>query len=176
MLNDIFPEQFIEGINESEVPDDEFPIFGSYGVAIPYTPSINYILTSVNIFVSPSDLEQPKEHVVKIYTDHNDNLSEICLIDGKITVPSHSMSQWLQIKLNQGVAVFSGHKYWLCFPEDHLDFVFGVSENGKELSLRANPSGRWTVSRSDRRYRFMLRFYGRVIPVATKYDMESQTQ
>lgn len=176
MLDEICPFQFVEGINESEeLTDGRLPELPAYGVSIPYTPYISYILTLIEVYVSPGALQQPKEHVVQICTDHNDNPSKICLVDGKLVVPSNGIGQWLKVELKQSVAIFAGSKYWLCFPEHPRKFYFGVTKKGEELSLRANPSGQWVSSSSNREYRFMLRFYGRVIPVATKYDMKIQT-
>jgi len=165
MLDEISPVQFIEGVNENEeLTNGTLPEFRLYGVAIPYTPRTSYILTGIEMYISPSQLQNPKEHIVELRTDHNDNPSTICLVDGKLVVPV-GIGRWVKIELLQNVAVLSGRTYWLCLPEHPLEFALGISKRGEELSLRANPEGEWLSSESDIKYRCMLRCYGTVIPV-----------
>lgn len=168
MLDEICPIQFIEGINENEEPiTGRWPEFRNYGIAIPYTPSTSYNLTRIEIYGSPWELDKPEEHVAKLHTDYEDNPSKTCIVEGRLIIPSGIGAQWLQIKLAQTIVVSAKRKYWLTIAEHPLKFAIGVAEEGEELSLRANPNQQWVVSSSDRKWRFMLRFFGRVLPITS---------
>jgi len=164
-LLELFPIQFIEGINENEEPTSgRFLIWGNYGIAIPYTPSMTYNLTGIEMYGSPEEkLLEREEHVVRLYTDHDDNPSRNCLAQGKLATPSDIGEQWLSIKLEKPVVIFANCKYWLSILEYPLMFAIGHSENGKGLRPRGNPHGHWVSSTSDREWRFMLKFFGRVL-------------
>lgn len=165
-LNELFPVQFIEGINENEEPTrDRFAEFRDYGVAIPYIPNISYNLARIEIYGSPAELDRPKEHVVRLHTDYKGLPSNTCLVEGKLIVPSDYGEQWLPIELAKNTLVFAKRNYWLTIPEHPLVFAVGLAEDGEELSLRANPSGLWVSS--NRKWRFMLRFFGRVLPITS---------
>ena len=159
------PIQFIEGINENEESTSgKFLTWGEYGISIPYTPSITYRLARIEVYGSPKHLPEQKEHAVRLYTDHKDNPGKTSVVEGKLIIPSASGEQWLSIELAQSIVVFAEHKYWLSIVGYPLLFAVGIATDGVELSLRGYLNQRWTSSSSDRRYRCMLRFFGRVLP------------
>lgn len=164
-LTRLCPVQFIEGINENEEPTSgRFLTWGDYGIAIPYTPSITYCLTRIEVYGSPEHLPEQKEHAVKLYTDHKDNPSKTWVVEGKLVIPNIGGEQWLPIELLHSIVVFAEHRYWLCIEEHPLMFAVGIAEDGEELSLRGYVNQRWTSSSSGRLHRCMLRFFGRVLP------------
>lgn len=155
--------QFIEGFNENEEPTSgRFLTWGNYGIAIPYTPSMTYQLARIEVYGSPENLTERKEHSVKLYTDHKDNPSNNCLVEGKLLVPRNIGEQWLSLELERSIAIFAKRKYWLTIEEHPLIFAIGRASDGKELSLRGNPGGQWVSSGSG--CRCMLKFFGRVLP------------
>lgn len=164
-LTSLFPVQFIEGINENEEPTNgRFLTWGDYGIAIPYTPTVTYALAAIEVYGSPEHLSVPKEHTVRVYTDHKDNPGKTWIVEGKLVIPVTAREQWLSIELAQGVVVFAKRKYWLSIEEHPLMFAIGIASEGEELSLRGYLNQQWVASSSGGRHKCMLKFFGRVLP------------
>ena len=162
MSGGLYPLQFIEGINEDEeATDNRFLEFREYGAAIPYTPSLRYNLARIEIYGSSG--EKTKPHKTFLLTDHNGAPSKTVVADGRLVVTTEVSEQWLRVELNQPIVVFERRKYWLTFPEHPLTFSIGYAKEGNELTVAANPNGTWLTS--DRKWRLMLRFFGRALPV-----------
>lgn len=167
-LSQLCPIQFIEGINENQEPIE--PIEGRFWqpqdlqVAIPYEPSRTYTLSRIDIFGSPHELSQPKEHLVRLYTNNNNAPSDNFITEGKLAIPAEAAGEgWLQIDL-QPIVVFPKQKYWIVLEEYSLKFAIGRAKDGKEMRKTGRKHGMMWVS-IDQTIRYMLKFYGRVLPV-----------
>lgn len=169
-LSQLCPVQFIEGINENEEPiapsEGQFWQPRQLKVAIPYEPTRTYTLSAIEILGSPWELEASKEHPVGIYTDRNNLPSETCVSNGKLVVPTEiPPTYWLQIQL-EPVVIFRGQRYWIVLEDYSLKFAIGVAKNGDEVVKTGMKIGQPWVS-IDTKIRYMLKFYGRVLPIAT---------
>jgi hypothetical protein len=171
-LSQLCPIQFIEGINENEklpIIDDPYQrgsleVSGSF-IAISYEPSKSYTLTNAAVFALPHELPKSEEHKVKVYTDYEDNPSQNCLIEGKMTVPAEANGRcWLSINLSS-LVVFRGQRYWLALEDYSLKFQLVDAKSGTPVDYRQGRDGTWISPSSSGKY-FMIKFYGRVLPVA----------
>lgn len=168
-LLQLCPVQFIEGINEDEEPIE--PSEGRFWqpkdlkVAIPYEPIRTYTLSLIEIFGSPWELDASKEHQVGLYTDKNNLPSEICISKGKLVVPTHALSHWLQMNL-EPIVVFRGQHYWIVLEDYSLKFAIGVAKNGKEVAKTGTRMGQPSWVSIDTKIRYMLKFFGRALPMS----------
>ena len=160
---EMFPIQFIEGFNENEEPSGKpFPTFQESSLAIPYIPNMTYGLTVVEIYGS---LKESVKGRLQIYTDHEDRPGKVLLAEATM-MDSGSGEQWQRFELTSSVVVMPHHRYWLAV-ERPLNFAFGHADSGKDVSPMGMVQGKWHRHQSGGVWKFMLRFYGRVLPVAT---------
>jgi hypothetical protein len=163
MVSELYPIQFIEGINENEeVTDKPFMEYRDYGIAVLFTPNFRYNLTRIEIYGSVG--EKSKPHKAILLTDHNGAPSKTAVAEGRLLVPTELGEDWLPVELSQPVVVFTERKYWLAFPEHPLTIYIGYAKEGKELIMVANPYGVWGHAEPDVKRRVMLRFFGRALP------------
>jgi len=161
-MSDDLPTQFIEGINENEEPGTPLTI-GDYGCAIRYEPTIKYLLDRVEIYADGQLLDEKREHVFTLYTDHNSLPSNNSLASGKLIIPAEeSKSDWFDINLEPKVVVFPNRVYWLATMDHPLTFNFGRAKEGMDVPIVANVTSlAWNDA--DIRHKFILRFYGKAI-------------
>ncbi|MFC1894094.1 hypothetical protein ACFLYR_08825 [Chloroflexota bacterium] len=163
-MPEMYPVQFVEGINETEEPAaGQFLSWEETGIAIPYSPAITYSLSRIEIYGVPKNLQAEAEHPVRLHTDYRDGPSSNSIASGRLIVSEESNEQWLQIMMEQVVVILAQRKYWFSLEEHPLPFSIGLALEGKELGLRTGFAQDWAPS-SLGKHKCMLRFYGRIIP------------
>lgn len=164
------PVQFIEGINENQEPIE--PDEGRFWqpkdlqVAIPYAPGRVYTLSRIELFASPHELPKEQEHLVRLYTDNKGTPGCNFVSSGRLVVPAEADgADWLNIHLDP-VVVFVGQQYWIAVEDYSPRFAIGVAKVGHEITKTGRrPRYEWVSL--DQKIRYMIRFFGRVLPVAT---------
>ena len=174
-LSQLCPVQFIEGINENQKPIVIAPVLErgfwrpeDVQLAIPYLPSRTYALCTIAIYGSADELSQPEEHSIGLYTDSNNAPGENLLTEGKLTVPAKAPGEgWLRIDL-QPIVVFAKQRYWIALRDYSRKFKIGIAQDGDEICKtfrRQRPMADWETI--EEKIQYMLKFYGRVLPVAS---------
>ena len=170
----MYPVQFVEGFNENEEPaSGEFLTWEETGIAIPYTPSMTYTLSRLEIYGAPNNLPEPREHHLNLHTDFRDRPGRNCIASGKLVVPAGRGEQWLKIVMEEAIAVLAQRKYWFSLGEHPLSFSLGLARDGEELGLRTGITENWAPS-SLGTHKCMLRFYGRIMPAAIPPVMKEE--
>lgn len=170
MLDEICPVQFIEGVNENgEInrgKGGSIQIGHLRDIAIGFTPSRTFLLSRIEICLLWNEFSEPVEYEVKLYPDYNNNPAGIVLREGKLGFSKTSGGlDWCNIDLNQPVVVFAGDNYWLGLESWNARFLLLQAKEGKRVPFSEGKPGDW-FSGTDDKYQFMLRLYGRVVPVA----------
>ena len=176
-LSDIAPVQFMEGINENEQPFAKYEMhffkLGKKQVAIPYIPTRTYTLKQIAIYgVKPPSYSQEK-HSVYIYTDNNNEPSNNLLSKGQLQVPDELSEDWPSIELSP-IVIFARQMYWITIAAEALKFVI-VPDRGKAFPVKTRAIEDHPITDGKQEYPwesseevlFMMKFYGRVLPIAT---------
>ncbi len=159
------PIQFIDGVNEGATPkQEEFIYIQDYAwVAIQYSPNTTFSLSRIDLYLVWTELQEQVKYDVKLYTDYEDNPTDIILSEGELTFDAtESGFGWCSIELNKPVVVFSNKKYWIGLESDRARYALLEAEKGAGVAMRMGVDNVWS-SGSGRLYEFMLRFYGRVL-------------
>ncbi|MFC2003447.1 hypothetical protein ACFLV4_05845 [Chloroflexota bacterium] len=169
MLDEICPVQFIEGINENgKIERENFiQIRGYQNVAIRFTPNRTFLLSRLEICLVWGNFNKQEEYGVKLCSDYKNNPTDTVLREGKLVFDvTKSGYGWCIIDLNEPIVVFARNNYWLCF--DSYDALFSLlkATEGDEILFREYTGSDWFGESTDK-YRFMFRFYGRVVPIAS---------
>lgn len=163
---ELYPVQFVEGLNENEEPAiGRFLTWEGTGIAIPYVPSITYSLNRVEIYGAPKSIEAEQKYPLHLRTDHKDSPSRVSIVSGELIVPEGDSSQWLEILMEQSIVVLAQRTYWFSFEQHPLPFSIGLATAGAEFGLRTGIGEHW-ASYSLGKHKVILRFYGRVMPAA----------
>lgn len=165
MLDELFPIQFVEGINESaEVVGDGFLQVRQYDrIAIPLAPTMAFTISRVEISLIWGRFGTQETYAAKISFDHDNNPSEIALSEGELIFePTDSGYGWCKIKLVHPVVLLPNKHYWLELESKDALFHLGIAREGARVSMRADLGEGWSSSGND--HSFMLRLYGRVFP------------
>ena len=174
MLDEICPIQFIEGINEcGEYVQKSVIGMQSYPVmAIEYIPKSSYSLTKLEICLFlPPRVPEEKTIRVALYSDYNGNPSDIVLTEGTF-VPNFSKEKhqfiWQEIQLSP-VVVSPNNKYWVTVYPQPLSIALVDADEGVDSTLRVKKNNnKWdTLPNHIKESKVMLRFYGRVLPMAS---------
>ena len=162
----MYPVQFVEGFNENEEPaTGRFLTWEGSGIAIPYTPSMTYGLSRIEIYGAPRNLQPKSEYPLHLRTDHEDGPSRNSIASCKLIVPEGDSEQWLEILMEQVIIVLAQRTYWLSLEEYPLPFSIGLATVGAELGLRTGIDQGWAPS-SLGKHKCMLKFYGRIMPAS----------
>ena len=177
MINELFPVQFIEGINEFARFDTSQSLqandFGG-GIAIAYTPRLNYSLCRIDIVaeVHPELLAQDRIKF-SIRVNHDEKPSDITLSNGKF---SQELSNTYRqtIKLDSPVVLFVGRKYWLAFERTGDEYlVFPIVLGDVKSELRFKGGSKWVVENAFKTWSVVVRFYGRIVPIIVNSETQN---
>lgn len=154
-------------MNEGATPIQErfLHIEGYPWVAIQYSPNLTFSLNRIDICLVWSKFIKPVEYDVQLYSDYDDNPADIILSEGKLVFDAtESGFGWRSIELNQPVVVFSNKKYWIGLESKQALYAFMRGDKGLGAAMRARVNNIWSSGDGDL-YKFMLRFYGRVLQI-----------
>ena len=171
MLDEICPVQFVEGVNENgEIKREKADLIQIHqlrNVALGFTPNRTFLLKSIEICLLWNEFRQPVEYEVKLYPDYNNNPADLVLREGKLSFTKISSGlDWCNINLNQPIVVFTKNDYWLSLESFGANFFLLQAKEGKRVPFSEGKPGNWFNS-TDVDYQFMLRLYGRVLPVVS---------
>jgi hypothetical protein len=163
-LNSLFPVQFIEGRNKSAEPGEISSI--PTGAYILYAPEVSYSIAHVDIFLSCASVPKRQESKLCLYPAYLDHPSDIVLTEGTMVFEAgtEAYQGWRRIEISRPVVLIAHKKYWLRFTEVETDFKFYAAKEGDEINTMVKDDDKWHSSHE----RLMLRFFGRVIPVASR--------
>ena len=170
-LSEIFPIQFIEGINDNETLENRQTIeLLKYGIiAIAYKPKLSYCLTKLEIMIAHRlDTPSMKPMKAALHPDYKDKPSKVIITEGETTpegseTPFRLNSIWQEIELSPAILVNS-KKYWIsidCNMEIHLV----TARDGDITALAYKEDDNWRQDTDYTEWKCMLRFYGRILPV-----------
>ena len=166
MLDDICPVQFIEGINEyAEAANSYINTMNFSGVAIEYIPKLSYSLKRFDIFLTHQESPDGGKYKVAVCPDHNDSPGDIVLSKGE-WVCNPVLGEWQEVELEKPVVVIRNKKYWLTIDLDKGNIGLPMAKEGDEYALRFRTHKTWITWDIARTDKIMLRFYGRMMPIA----------
>lgn len=168
MLNEIFPVQFIEGVNENAeaLEDQHINTMGYSGVAIEYKPKLTYSLKKLHIFVIQAETSEKHKFNVALYTDHKNNPSDIVLSKGTWDSKTEYLNGWQEVELEPTVVV-RNKRYWLTIDLNERRMGLPIAKEGEEAALRFRGRKKWVIHDIFKTCKVMLRFYGRVLPISS---------
>jgi hypothetical protein len=163
-LSSMFPVQFIEGRNKGAEPGQASEI--STGSYVLYTPEVSYSIAHIDIFVEWDKVARRQENKLSIYAAYLDHPSDIVLTEGTMVFKAGMEPNrgWQRIGIARPVVLIAHKKYWLKFTELKTDFRFYAAKEGDEITTMTLENDKWHSVHD----RLMLRFFGRVFPVATR--------
>ncbi|MFC1865954.1 hypothetical protein ACFLYB_04510 [Chloroflexota bacterium] len=167
MLDKLFPEQYVEGINECESFNyDENPIVITQflGTGIQYIPKTSYSLTRLQIVLVFGELPQDASIEFNLQSDYGDEPSDIVLRSANF-VPVEVGAGWKEIKC-EPVSLVKGRKYWLAIHPKGCPTVITQAVKGDNIPISFKALNRWKKSPDVAKGKIMLRFFGRIFPVS----------
>ena len=169
MLDDICPIQFIEGINEDLEPAKGQSLHvNTYDrVAIQYTPSLTFCLARLELLLYCRQVSVPEEYNFKLHTDYEDNPGKTVLREGafKFDMTDRKID-WFEICLDHPVVIMASKNYWLDIESRDAIFRLCRTDKGITSKTSAQIGDTWS-SGGEIPNRFMLRFYGRILPLSS---------
>jgi hypothetical protein len=168
MSDELFPLQFIEGINEYGRYLDEYinmDRLGYLGIAIQYTPKYTYNLQEFSTFLT--EQKTRPEFIISLYTHHIDTLNRIILRQGKSFVTEDNYNGWQLSKFDEPVVVIAKHTYWLVIElEKNSNICLAIAQQGTDMcNIRYKVGNKWETQKGFEKFSLMFRFYGRIIPI-----------
>ena len=163
-INSLFPVQFIEGRNKGAEPGQVSAI--STGAYILYAPEVSYSIAHVDIFLEWEAVAKRQENKLRLYPAYLDHPSDIVLTEGTMVFKAgmEPYRGWRRIEIARPVVLIAHKKYWLRFTELETNFMFYAAKEGDEITTMVAEDDKWHSSHD----RLMLRFFGRVFPVAAR--------
>ncbi len=168
MLDELFPVQFVEGLNEGADPSDEeaIGITGYLGTGIQYIPKVSYSLTRLEMMMAFGDLPEEAQIEVNLRTDYDERPSDIILSSGSF-VPRSVYGEWHEVTLRP-VSVIRNNKYWITIHPKGCPTALIRAEKGESYLLSFRPDRRWKARPEDiPDGKVMFKLYGRIIPIST---------
>lgn len=168
MLDELFPVQFVEGLNEgAEQLDEETIVITQYlGIGLQYVPQVSYSLTRLEIMITFGDLPKEAQITVGLCSDYDDKPSDIVLTSGSF-VPKGVYGGWQEVILKP-VSVIRGKKYWVTINPNGCPTALIRAEKGKGCLLIVRMGKKWKAQPEDiKDGRVMLKLYGRILPLST---------
>jgi hypothetical protein len=163
-LNNLFPVQFIEGRNKGAEPGEASTI--PTGAYILYAPEVSYSIAHIEIFLECAPVPERQENKLRIYPAYLDHPSDLVLTEGAVVFEADTepYQGWRRIEISRPVVLIAHKKYWLRFTEIETDFKFFSAKEGDDITTMTSENGKWHSAHD----RLMLRFFGRVFPVAAR--------
>jgi len=163
-LNNMFPVQFIEGRNKGAEPGEISSI--PTGAYILYAPEVSYSIAHIDIFLAWTAVSGRQENKLRIYPAYLDHPSDIVLTEGNMVFEkgTEPYQDWRRIEISRPVVLIAHKKYWLRFTEVETEFKFYAAKEGDEIPTMVTGNEKWHSGHE----RLMLRFFGRVLPVASR--------
>jgi hypothetical protein len=177
MVDDqMFPLQFVEGLNEGEEIDGEnfFNIQEWPCVAIKYTASLSYLVHYLEILTLCQINQKPAQYEINVYPDYKGKPNnDIVLTDGVLLYGQGSKETkiWSNATFNHNIALISGKPYWIgLISKDDRLFLARARQGEKIPILIMNRgSGKWHEPRiATDGWECMIRFYGKILPVCER--------
>lgn len=166
MLDELFPVQFVEGLNEgAELSDiNSLVITGYSGVGIQYTPSLSYSLTKLETILTFGNSLDGAEIKICIYSDYKDKPSDIQLSSGSF-VPKKVYGEWRIVTLNP-ISIIKGRRYWITIHPNGYAVAFVIPKTGQNSILSFKKFKKWeALPEYAEGGKVMFKFYGRILPV-----------
>jgi hypothetical protein len=162
-LDKICPVQFIEGRNKYVEPEKPSEI--SPTAYIEYVPRVSYSLARVDIFINlAAAVSEHQDNRFVIYADYLEHPTDIMLTEGNMSFEpgEQPLQSWRTIEIARPVVLIAHKRYWLQFAENKTEFAFVSGSKGDQIVTKSRPDKHWET-KSDV---LMLRFYGRILPLA----------
>ena len=161
-IDRICPVQFIEGRNKFAESAKASDISNS--AYIEYVPKVSYSISRMDIFIAWSGESESRNNRLVIYADYLDHPTDIVLTEGNMAVKADEPDGqgWRTVEMEQPVVLIAHKRYWLRFTDIKTAFVFCVAEKGDEITVKTKSGDKWETKNGI----LMLRFYGRILPVA----------
>ena len=168
MLDELFPVQFIEGINEFSHADEHqhISVREWSGVALRYQPDRTYTLTKVSVYLAKEGTPSNTDYRISLLLD-NDGPSEIPVSSGSWGNEPYDSWHWQNITISP-VVVFADTPYWFAIAWSSikanilLPLTDGIAVDTK---FRARDMSAWRKWEAFESTTPMLRMYGRVVSV-----------
>ncbi|MCJ7791792.1 MAG: hypothetical protein MUP49_05245 [Dehalococcoidia bacterium] len=177
MLEDIYPVQFIEGLNHGEEPNTEnFLDIGGYPiVAIEYKPKLSYCLVELEMLVTTFEASGARDFRVVLCPNYRDKPYDLALTGGRLAIKSHDeqsgtgtriIANWQKVIFKPTAVVTSKNTYWILLHPNGQTLKLVTSIDGEPTNMVAHLGRRWQAESTFSGWKCMLRFYGRMVPVS----------
>lgn len=168
MLDELFPVQFVEGINEGAEPSNkETIVISNYsGTGLQYIPKVSYSLTRLEIMFTFGNIPEGAEIKVDLCSDYDEKPSDIVLSSGSFP-PKTVYGGWREVTLKP-VSVIRNRKYWVTIHPNRCPTALIRAQEGQGCLFSVRTDTRWEIPPDTvKEGKVMLRFYGRVLPIST---------
>ena len=161
-IDKICPVQFIEGRNKyaeaaklSGISPDAY---------VEYVPKLSYSIARIDIFIAWDPISADQNNRLVICADYLDHPTDIILTEGnmKFKQGEEPYESWRTVEIPQPVVLIAHKKHWLHFSESETKFNFYAAAKGDQITVKTKSENKWETA-SDI---LMLRFYGRILPLA----------
>jgi hypothetical protein len=163
-IDTICPVQFIEGRNKSAEPAQASDV--SPSAYIEYVPRVSYSIARIDIFIDwTAEVKESQNNRFVIYADYLDHPSDIIFTEGNMRIEVGDYlthKNWRTVDITKPVVFIAHKKYWLQFCDCETKFAFYAGSKGDQIVTKSKLVEEWET-KSDI---LMLRFYGRVLPLA----------
>ncbi len=167
MLDELFPVQFVEGLNEGAEPseEDNIVITTYSGFGVQYIPSLSYSLTRLEMMLTFGNFREGTQITVELCSDYDEKPSDIILSSGSF-VPKVVYGGWKEVTLKP-VSVIKKKKYWVIVHPNGCPTAFMKADKGKGYALSVKRDAKWRTPPDNlKEGEVMLKFYGRILPLS----------
>jgi hypothetical protein len=162
-LDKMCPVQFIEGRNKFAEPAKASDI--STEAYLEYVPKVSHSVARIDIFIGWSTkIRANQNNRFVIFADYLDHPTDIILTEGNMSFEKGEKpsADWRTIEITQPVVLISHKRYWLQFPDSKTKFVYYIGSKGDQIVTKYKLNAKWETKSNV----LMLRFYGRILPLA----------
>jgi len=176
-LNELWPVQFIEGINDKWQGDiditHELLVNDYEKIGLRYVPRFHLLLEHFETYIYSDPNRELPETSISICLSHGNNPEYQPLTEfkptTKIRVTVNSSHRWQRFEVSP-VILRSGQLYWIIIEPNQghwaLDY-HGPISGSATTEYMVMKEGTWGYAKPQR-LPFLLRFYGRLIPLYTR--------
>lgn len=167
MLDKLFPEQFVEGINEGEeyLDDTMFEITDYLGTGLQYIPKTSYSLTRLQVILTFGEIPKDTQIRVDLCSDYNGKPSDIVLGSGSF-VPKGVHIEWQEVAFKP-ISLIKKWNYWITIHPNGCPTALIEAQKGQSLVLSVRRGNKWSILPAElKEGKVMLRFYGRILPIS----------
>lgn len=167
MLDELFPEQFVEGVNEGEEQPDETTIEITHylGTGLQYIPKTSYSLTRLQVILTLGEIRKDTQIRVDLCSDYNGKPSDIVLGSGSF-VPKRGYGEWQEVVFKP-VSLIKNWNYWITIHPSGCPTALLQAQKGQSLVLSVRSLNKWGIPPAEpKEGKVMLRFYGRILPIS----------